>query len=111
MSEGGPSDPLRRLGERLDQAQAHRAGPKRTGDDGAGQQQALAIGFRIGIEFVVAIGVATGLGWAIDRLLGTRPFAMIVLFFLGVAAGMLSVYRAITNQGATVGFRRPQKRD
>jgi len=28
------------------------------------------------------------------------------LFFLGVAAGMLSVYRAITGQGAAVGFRR-----
>lgn len=109
MSEGEPSDPLRRLGERLDQAQAQRAGPRRTDSDGAGQQQALAIGFRIGIEFVVAIGVAIGLGWAIDRVLGTRPYAIIVMFFLGVAAGMLSVYRAITNQGSSVGFRRQKK--
>lgn len=109
MSEGGPSDPLRRLGERLGQAQAQRAEPKATGGDDAGQQQALAIGFRIGIEFVVSIGVATGLGWAIDRVLGTRPFAIIILFFLGVAAGMLSVYRAITGQGSSVGFRRRTK--
>ena len=85
--------------------------PRQTGGDDAGQQQALAIGFRIGIEFVVAIGVATGLGWAIDRVLGTRPFGIIVLFFLGVAAGMLSVYRAITGQGSAVGFRpAPQQR-
>ena len=107
MSEGGPSDPLKRLSERLDQAQ--RAGQNRTGGDAAGEQQALGIGFRIGIEFVAAIGVATGLGWAIDRLLGTRPIAIIILFFLGVAAGMLSVYRAITGQGSSVGFRRQTK--
>ena len=52
--------------------------------------------------------MSVGRRWAIDRVLGTRPFAMIVLFFLGVAAGMLNVYRAITGQGAAVGFRRPK---
>ena len=57
---------------------------------------------------MVAIGVATALGWAFDRVLGTKPIAMIVMFFLGVAAGMLNVYRAITGQGAAVGFRRPE---
>ncbi|HYM73505.1 MAG TPA: AtpZ/AtpI family protein [Stellaceae bacterium] len=46
-----------------------------------------------------------------DRVLGTRPFAIIVLFFLGVAAGMLSVYRAITGQSAAVGFRRSERKD
>lgn len=108
MSEERPSDALARLAERLDKARAQDgAKPASDGGDTAGQQQALGIGFRIGIEFVVAIVVATGLGWAIDRVLGTRPFATIVLFFLGVAAGMLSVYRAITGQGAAVGFRRP----
>jgi ATP synthase protein I len=107
MSEDRPPDPLARLEERLDAARARdRAGPSAAGDS-AGSQQALGIGFRIGIEFVVAIGVATALGWAIDRVLGTNPFAMIVLFFLGVAVGMLNVYRAITGQGAAVGFRRP----
>ncbi len=111
MREDRPPDALARLGEELDKARSQRAeGPA---DDGnkAGQQQALGFGYRIGIEFVVAIGVATTLGWAIDRVLGTRPFAMIALFFLGVAAGMLTVYRAITGQGAAVGFRRPRKED
>jgi ATP synthase protein I len=107
MSDERP-DELARLGKRLDQLRPPRAAG--AGEDGgAGQQQGLAVGFRIGIEFVVAIGVAMGLGWALDRVLGTRPFAMIVLFFLGVAAGMLSVYRAITGQSAAVGFRRPKQ--
>ena len=110
MSEDRPPDALARLTEQLDKARARDdAGRGVNGGNTAGQQQALGIGFRIGIEFVVAIGVATALGWAIDRALGTRPFAIIVLFFLGVAAGMLSVYRAITGQGAAVGFRRPEQ--
>jgi ATP synthase protein I len=109
MSEERPPDELARLGARLDQLRPKGDAP--AGDGDAGQQQALAVGFRIGIEFVVAIGVAMGLGWAIDHLLGTRPFGMIVLFFLGVAAGMLSVYRAITGQGAAVGFRPRQRKD
>ena len=110
MSEDRPPDALARLAERLDKARARdSAEPAAGGGNMAGSQQALGVGFRIGIEFVVAIGVATGLGWAIDRVLGTRPFAIIVLFFLGVAAGMLSVYRAITGQGAAVGFRRPPR--
>ena len=108
VSDNRPSDALARLAERLDKARAQ-GGERPVVDSGdsAGQQQALGIGFRIGIEFVVAIGVAMGLGWAFDRVLGTRPFAMIVMFFLGVAVGMLNVYRAITGQGAAVGFRRP----
>jgi ATP synthase protein I len=109
MSEERPPDELAQLGKRLDQARSRRGEEPAAGGDNAGQQQALGIGFRIGIEFVVAIGVATALGWAIDRVLGTRPFAIIVLFFLGVAAGMLSVYRAITGQGAAVGFRPPRR--
>ncbi len=110
MSERRPPDELARLGKRLEAARSRRGEePFAGGGDGAGQQQALGVGFRIGIEFVVAIIVATGLGWAFDRALGTRPFGMIVLFFLGVAAGMLNVYRAITGQSAAVGFR--PKRD
>ena len=53
--------------------------------------------------------VATGLGWAIDRWLGTRPWGTIVLFFLGVAAGMVNVYRAVTGIKMPVGYRRPDE--
>jgi ATP synthase protein I len=108
MSDDPPPDTLARLAERLDKARAQERGKPAGGGDNAGNQQALGIGFRIGIEFVVAIIIATGLGWAFDRALGTKPFATIVMFFLGVAAGMLNVYRAITGQSAAVGFRRPQ---
>lgn len=106
MSEE-PPDALKRLGERIDRARAEHAPRQPAAVDRSAQQQGLGLGVRIGIELVVAIGVATGLGWAIDRWLGTRPWGMIVLFFLGVAAGMLNVYRAVAGISAPVGYRRP----
>jgi len=111
MSEGGPRDPLARLGEEIDKARAERVRTQPVVQHRSVLQQGLGLGFRIGIELVVAIVVATGLGWAIDRWLGTRPWGMIVLFFLGVAAGMLSVYRAVTGISGPVGYRRGDQAD
>ncbi|MBV8132970.1 MAG: AtpZ/AtpI family protein [Alphaproteobacteria bacterium] len=106
MSEGNPPDPLARLGEEIEKARAERV-RRPVVRDRAVLQQGLGLGFRIGIELVVAVVVATGIGWAIDRWLGTRPWGMIVLFFLGVAAGMLNVYRAVTGVSRAVGYRPP----
>jgi ATP synthase protein I len=107
MSEREPPDPLARLGERIDKARAQYVRKQPAVGDRSATQQGLGVGLRIGIELVVAIGVATGLGWAIDRWLGTRPWGIIVLFFLGVAAGMLNVYRAVSGISTPVGYRRP----
>jgi ATP synthase protein I len=106
MSEGRPPDPLGRLGEEIERAQAQRVRKEPTAADRAALQGGLGVGLRIGIELVVAVVVATGLGWAIDRWLGTRPWGMIVLFFLGVAAGMLNVYRAVTGVSGAAGYRK-----
>ncbi len=108
MSDGRPPDRLARLGAELDKAaQAQRGAQKPApGPDDPSLQQGAGLGMRIGIEFVVAVVVATGLGWAVDQWLGTRPWGMIVLFFLGVAAGMLNVYRAVNGIQQAVGYRR-----
>jgi|SRR5271157_1943571 len=107
MSESRPPDPLARLGEEIDKARAERVRRQPVVQDRSALQQGLGLGVRIGIELVVAVVVATGLGWAIDRWFGTRPWGMIVLFFLGIAAGMLNVYRAVTGVGGAVGYRPP----
>ena len=109
MSEDKPPDPLARLGERLDKARAERVRRQPAVGDRSSLQQGLGLGFRIGIELVVAVVVATAVGWAIDHWLGTRPWGMIVLFFLGVAAGMVNVYRAVTGISSAVGYRRPEE--
>jgi ATP synthase protein I len=107
MSESRPPDPLVRLGEEIDKARAERVRRQPVVGDRSVLQQGLGLGVRIGIELVVAVVVATGLGWAIDRWFGTRPWGMILLFFLGIAAGMLNVYRAVTGVSGPVGYRPP----
>src|ERR1700722_2617210 len=108
MSDGDARERLRELEKRLEAA---RQGQRATGRDSATSESAnpmgsaLAMAWRIGLELVVAVAVGTALGWVIDRWLGTRPWGMIVLFFLGVAAGMLSVYRAVAGMSGAVGYR------
>jgi len=103
MDEREKVDPLRELGERLDKAREARAPTPATSQPGTGT--ALALGWRVGIELVVAIGVAVFIGWAMDKWLGTRPWGMIGFFFLGVAAGMVNVYRTVTGLGMAMGYR------
>jgi len=43
---------------------------------------------------VVAIGVGVGLGWLLDHFLHTKPIFMVVMFFLGAAAGIRNVMQA-----------------
>ena len=53
----------------------------------------MSLGMRAGSEFVSAIVVGAGIGWALDRGLGTNPAFLIVFFFIGVAAGVWNVIR------------------
>lgn len=109
MDERDKASPLQGLGERIDKARREQAGqaPEPPGDGGtANTAAALALGWRIGLELVGAVVVAVLIGWAIDRWLGTRPWGMIGFFFLGVAAGMVNVYRTVSGLGRAVGYRR-----
>jgi ATP synthase protein I len=108
MNEREKNDPLREFGERLNKARAAKQGPvSKTPDTTPSTSNALAFGWRVGIELVGAIVVAEFIGWAIDKWFGTRPWGMVVFFFLGVAAGMLNVYRAVTGMTGAVGFKQP----
>ena len=51
----------------------------------------------VGLSFVLAIVIGTGAGHWVDGQLGTSPWGFFVGFFLGLAAGVLNVYR-ITSQ-------------
>ena len=51
----------------------------------------------VGFAFVLAIVIGTGAGYWVDNHLGTSPWGFFAGFFLGLAAGILNVYR-ITSQ-------------
>src|ERR1700740_2438295 len=111
MSEHNEPDDLKSLSERLDKARRDRTGPA-AGDgksDGELSGSALGLGFRIGLELVVAVVFGLGVGWAIDKYLGTKPWGLIVFVLLGIAAGMLNVYRAMTGMGMAVGYGSPDR--
>lgn len=99
MSESEPPDQLRRLGEEIDEARsrAGQGGPARRGDITSGG--ALGFGLRVGIELIAALCVGLGLGWLADRYIGTRPWGLIAGFFLGSAAGVVNVFRAVQGMG------------
>ena len=59
--------------------------------DGVGS--AMSLGLRAGSEFVSAVIVGLGIGWALDRALGTNPAFLIVFFMLGVTAAIWNVIR------------------
>jgi ATP synthase protein I len=106
---------LKSLGERLDKARRLRKeaapSPASGEDDARGMLQvALGLGARIGVEMVVALGVGFGIGWGIDRLLGTRPWGIVVFIILGVGAGMANVWRVLTGQGSAIGFGSSSRR-
>ena len=50
--------------------------------------------FKLGTELVAAVAVGTIIGFILDILFDTKPWLIIVFFFLGAAAGMLNVIRA-----------------
>ena len=50
--------------------------------------------FKLGTELVAAVAVGTIIGFILDNLFDTKPWLIIIFFFLGAAAGMLNVIRA-----------------
>ena len=50
--------------------------------------------FKLGTELVAAVAVGTIIGFILDSWFGTKPWLIIIFFFLGSAAGMLNVIRA-----------------
>jgi ATP synthase protein I len=94
--EAALSARLQRLGEGLGQLR-ERAAPQpsdSTGGDRAATAAGYAKGFRLSSELVGGVLVGAGLGWGIDRLLGTAPWGFIILLLLGFVAGVLNVMRS-----------------
>ena len=49
--------------------------------------------FKLGTELVAAVVVGTIIGFILDSWFDTKPWLIIIFFFLGTAAGMLNVMR------------------
>ncbi len=69
---------------------------------------ALARGTRHAFEIAATTLVGAGLGWWLDRWLGTKPWGFLLLLLLGVAAGFWNLLKAVNAETAAL---RQQKLD
>ena len=53
----------------------------------------LGVAFKMSTELVSAVAVGTIIGFILDNWFDTKPWFIIIFFFLGTAAGMLNVIR------------------
>ena len=49
--------------------------------------------FKLGTELVASVAVGTIIGFILDTWFDTKPWLIIIFFFLGAAGGMLNVIR------------------
>ena len=56
--------------------------------------QAVSFAMRLGVELVAAMVIAVVIGWGLDRLFHTRPWLMVAMVPVGMAAGLRNVFRA-----------------
>ena len=59
-----------------------------------GSSSSMGSAFKLGTELVASVAVGTIIGFILDNWFGTKPWLIIIFFFLGAAAGMLNVIRA-----------------
>ena len=94
----GPSDDLRRedpritsLNARLAEEQAREAA--RTGKTGQGQGKGYSQGNRVLAELIAGPAGGALIGWLLDRWLGTAPFLLLGLMFLGIVVAFRNIIR------------------
>ncbi len=66
-------------------------------------------GMRAGTDLVGGVLFGIGVGYGLDRWLDTKPWCLIIFFFLGTVAGFLNVYRSLAGYGYGVGYRKSSK--
>ena len=109
--EHTPPPPLHGLDTRLREARERR---EQNAVEGVGSRSSLKgapLAFRIGAELVAATVVGVGLGLLTDHWLDTAPWGMLLFFFLGGAAGILNVWRAVSGIGMAAGYKTPDEQN
>ena len=62
-------------------------------------QNSSSIGaaFKLSTELVSAVAVGTIIGFILDKTFGTKPWLIIIFFFIGVIAGITNVIKSAKN--------------
>jgi ATP synthase protein I len=53
--------------------------------------------FKLSTELVAAVAVGTIIGFIFDKTFGTKPWFILIFFFVGVIAGIVNVFKSAKN--------------
>ena len=53
--------------------------------------------FKLSTELVSAVAVGTIIGFILDKTFGTKPWLILIFFFVGVVAGIVNVIKSAKN--------------
>ena len=57
----------------------------------------IGAAFKLSTELVSAVAVGTIIGFILDKTFGTKPWLILIFFFVGVIAGIINVFRSAKN--------------
>jgi ATP synthase protein I len=62
-------------------------------------QNSSSIGaaFKLSTELVAAVAVGTIIGFILDKTFGTKPWLILIFFFIGVITGIINVIKSAKN--------------
>jgi ATP synthase protein I len=95
----GSPDRLDTLKARIDAAQGRRAEADLT-RSAAAPPSGLGVALRVSTELFAGVVVGGGLGWFLDRALGSSPIGLVIFILIGFAAGTMNLIRNVA-RGST----------
>ena len=54
----------------------------------------IGVAFKMSTELVAAVAVGTIIGFILDNWFGTKPWLILIFFFVGVVAGVMNVVKS-----------------
>ena len=57
----------------------------------------IGTAFKLSTELVAAVAVGTIIGFILDKTFGTKPWLILIFFFVGVIAGIVNVFKSAKN--------------
>ena len=57
----------------------------------------LGTAFKMSTELVAHVAVGTIIGFILDKTFGTKPWLILIFFFVGVIAGIMNVFKSAKN--------------
>ena len=57
----------------------------------------IGTAFKMSTELVSAVVVGTIIGFILDKTFGTKPWLILIFFFVGVVTGIINVFRSAKN--------------